>query len=392
MTLSRHFSDRAQRMKPLAIRDILKKGADPEIIPFIAGQPEPSLFPTQAIGYQSNHIFESQGPEVLQYGNSQGLEKLRHWIAGRDSHVDPNNVVIISGSQQALDISAKLFVMPGDKVIVASPTYAGALGTYSLYGADFIGVPCDDEGMLPEALEAAMQNDPRLIYCIPNFMNPTGVNMSLARREHLARMAQQYDVPIIEDDPYGELRFEGERLPNIQELAPEHTMYASTFSKILAPGLRLAWIVAPDWLMEKLITAKQTSDLQSATYTQHFVSELLEDDFIVHHIGRLRHYYKKQRDVMVTAMKESFPSEINYSIPTGGMFIWCELPEQLNATQLLEQAFDKKVAYMPGSAFFHDGSGHHTVRLSFTIVNETQIKEGISLLGGLFKEAIASSV
>ncbi|MEM7334987.1 MAG: PLP-dependent aminotransferase family protein [Chloroflexota bacterium] len=388
MSLTRHLSARAQRMHPLAIREILCQASHPDIIPFIAGQPEPSLFPTQVIGYQAKQIFQSNGPEVLQYGNSQGLITLRNWVASRSRNAAPENVVVISGSQQALDISAKLLVMPGDKIIVAAPTYAGALSTYAIYGAEFIAVPCDDEGMLPDELEKAFQQDPRLIYAIPNFMNPTGVNMSLARRRQLAQLAQSYDVPILEDDPYGELRFEGERLPNLYELAPEHVVYASTFSKILAPGLRLAWMIVPDWLIDRLITAKQTSDLQSATYTQHFVADLLEDDFMERHILKLRSYYRQQRDWMLTAVSNYFPSEVQYTRPTGGMFVWCELPNRVNATHLLKKAIENKVAYMPGSAFFHDDTGHHTVRLSFTIASEAQISEGISILGQLFEEAL----
>ena len=387
-SLVRHFSDRAQRMQPLAIRNILKQASQPDIIPFIAGQPEPSLFPAKAIGHQANQILETMGPEALQYGNSQGYEPLRHWIANRSKGVDTAQVLIVSGSQQALDLTAKLFVNPGDKVVVAAPTYAGALGTYAIYGCDYLAVPCDDEGMLPDALESAMRQHPRLIYAIPNYMNPTGVCMSLSRRQHLAQLAQKFDIPIIEDDPYGELRFEGERLPNLVELAPEHVIYASTFSKIVAPGLRLAWMIAPDWVMEKLITAKQTSDMQSATYTQRFMTELLEDDFIERHIRQLCAHYRNQRDLMVSAIEREFPSEVSFTRPSGGMFVWCELPENLDSGALLEKALDRKVAYMPGAAFYTNNKGHHTLRLSFTLANEAQINSGIAILGDIFKNEI----
>ena len=390
MGLERHFSDRAKRMEPLAIRDILKRGNRPGVIPFIAGQPVPALFPTKEIGYQANEIFNSFGPEALQYGASQGYEPLRQWVADRYGTHSPDNVLIISGSQQALDLSAKLFVMPDDKVIVAAPTYSGALSTYVQYGAQFVPIPCDNEGMLPGPLEAAMADDPRLVYCVPNFMNPTGVNMSLARRQQLATLAKQYDVPILEDDPYGELRFEGERLPNLVELAPEHVLYASTFSKIMAPGLRLAWVLAGDWVIEKLITAKQTSDMQSASYTQRFLVEVLEDDFIDRQIVKLRAYYRGQRDTMVAALRREFPAEVTFESPAGGMFVWCQLPDYLDATQLLEKALDQDVAYMPGAAFFHDGSGQNFMRLSFTLANEADTNRGIATLGNIIKEAIAS--
>ncbi|MFK7804160.1 MAG: PLP-dependent aminotransferase family protein [Anaerolineae bacterium] len=392
MSLQDNFSKRASRMQPLAIRDILKQGSRPGMIPFIAGQPVPELFPTQAIGYQANQVFETLGPESLQYGDSQGYAPLREWAAEYTKVGTPENVLIISGSQQALDLTAKLFVDEGDKVVIAAPTYSGALSTYSVYGAEYLSVACDAEGMLPDALEAAMKQKPSLLYCVPNFMNPTGVYMSLARRKNLVELAKKYGVPIIEDDPYGELRFEGERLPNLVELAPEHVMYASTFSKTIAPGLRLAWIVAPDWVIGKLITAKQTSDMQSASYSQRFLAEVLEDDFMDRQIIKLRSYYVKQRDMMMAALDREFPKEVNYARPSGGMFVWCELPEHISATALLEKAIEQNVAYMPGSAFYPDGAGHHTFRLSFTLANQAQMDEGIATLGRLIREALEASV
>lgn len=388
MSLERHFSDRAQRMQSLAIREVLRSAARPGVIPFIAGQPAPHLFPAKAIGYQASQVLESKSAEALQYGDTQGYAPLRQWVAGRYPRVNPEQVLTISGSQQALDLTAKLFVSPNDKVIVAAPTYAGALSTYQIYGADYLSVPCDAEGMLPGPLEAAMQQHPRLIYAIPNYMNPTGVCMSLERRQQLVTLAQQYDLLIVEDDPYGELRFEGERLPNLFELAPEHVLYAGSFSKILAPGLRMGWMIVPEWAKEKLMIAKQTADLQSPTYLQYMLAELLEDDFIDHQLGRLRDYYRKQRDMMMAAVDREFPPEASFTRPAGGMFVWCELPAHVNATELLNQALAQNVAYMPGSAFFCDGSGHNTLRLSYTLANEAQINQGIKILGELFKEAI----
>ena len=245
MPLDRHFSDIAQRMQPLAIREVLAHASRPGIIPFIAGQPVPALFPTQAIGYQAQQVFETIGPDSLQYGHTPGYAPLRSWVAERYPTAKVDNVIIISGSQQALDLTGKLFINPGDKMVIAAPTYAGAIATYRVYGAEYLAVPCDDEGMLPDQLEAALAQRPKLVYAIPNYMNPTGVHMSLARREQLVALAQAYDVLIVEDDPYGELRYEGDRLPNLFELAPDQVIYASSFSKIVAPGLRLAWMIAP---------------------------------------------------------------------------------------------------------------------------------------------------
>lgn len=386
MTLSRHFSDRAQRMKPLAIRDILRRGAGPNIIPFIAGQPVPHLFPASAIGYRANQVAETA--DSLQYASTEGYQPLREWLAYQTTGVPANNILIISGSQQALELAGKLFIMPGDKIAVAAPTYAGAIGTFQVYGADLIGVACDDEGMLPAALEAALQQSPKLLYCIPNFMNPTGVDMSLARRQQVVELAEKYGVIIIEDDPYGALRFEGESQPNLFELAPQQVIYASTFSKTVAPGLRLAWIIAPDWAWDKLVMAKQTADLQSASYTQQVIHALLEDGLLPPQIDRLCTYYRQQRDWMLAAMARHFPHEVRYAKPKGGMFIWCELPQHINTTTLLEEALAQNVAYMPGAPFYADGSGQNTLRLSFTLASETEIEEGIARLGNIFKGAL----
>lgn len=380
MNLERHFSDRAGRMTPLAIRDILRRGSDPDVIPFIAGQPVPGLFPLRALGQLANQL---QDVEALQYGSSEGKRPLRDRIAARIPAASGERTLIISGSQQALDLTAKLFIMPGDKVAVAEPTYAGAISTFQVYGAQLLGVACDGEGMIPAALAQALAQGAKLIYAIPNFMNPTGVDMSLARRQAVVELARAYDVVVLEDDPYGALRFDGEPKPNLLELAPERVIYASTFSKTLAPGLRLAWLVAPDWAWEKLVIGKQTADLQSPTYLQQLVYELLEDDFLDGQIRQLCGYYRQQRDWLLAAMDAHFPAGARYGRPAGGMFVWCELPPHLNATALLEEALAQKVAYMPGAAFYPNGGGDHTLRLSFTLATAAQMEEGAARLGGI---------
>ena len=381
MNLERHFSDRARRMSPLAIRDILRRGDQPDIIPFIAGQPVPGLFPLRPLGQLANQL---QDVEALQYGNSEGKRPLRDRIAERIPGASGERTLIISGSQQALDLTAKLFIMPGDKVAVAEPTYSGAISTFQVYGAQLLGVACDDEGMVLEALEQALAQGAKLIYAIPNFMNPTGVDMSLARRQAVVALARQYNVVVLEDDPYGALRFDGEPKPNLLELAPERVIYASTFSKTLAPGLRLAWLVAPDWAWEKLVIGKQTADLQSPTYLQQLVYDLLEDDFLERQISQLCAYYRQQRDWLLAAMDAHFPAGARYGRPAGGMFVWCELPPHLNATALLEEALAQKVAYMPGAAFYPNGGGDHTLRLSFTLATAAQMEVGAARLGRIF--------
>ena len=389
MGISHQFSERVQFLKLGAIRAIGKRATGPDFISFVAGQPAPAMFPTEAIKAQSTQVLEKYGPQALQYGPTEGFLPLREIIAEGMPAANAEDVLIISGSQQAIDLAGKLFLDPGDKLVLAAPTYSGALSTFNTYGVEYLGVTCDQEGMLPEALEAALRQSPQLIYCIPNFMNPTGVDMSLDRRRTVVELAQKYGVPILEDDPYGALRFEGEPLPSLFELAPKQVMYAGTYSKILVPGLRLAWIVAKPEIMQPLIVAKQTTDLQSATFTQRLVYELSQNDFMTEQIDRTRAYYHQQRNHMLEAVDYYFPQEVTYTPPAGGLFLWCELPEELDTTIILEEAIKEKVAYMPGTYFFPNGGGQNTLRLSYSVTPKVDIGVGIKKLSEVFSQTLA---
>ena len=392
MSLAKHFSNFADRIEPAAIRKIMAKATDPDIIAFTAGKPAPNLFPLAAIKAKSAVVIEKYGGDALQYASTQGFAPLREWVASRLPKVAAEDILIVAGSQQAIDMVSRVFVNPGDKVVIAAPTYTSALTTMRVYGPEFIEVECDEHGMLPDSLAAALHQRPKLLYCVPNFMNPTGVDMSLERRLAIARLAQEYDVPVLEDDPYGELRFEGTAKPNLYELAPEHVMYAGTFSKILVPGLRLGWLTGPPEAIFKLTYSKQAADLQASTFNQHLAFELTREGFIEAQVAHLREYYLQQRDWMMTAIGRHFPEEAKVNRPVGGMFVWAELPEQVNLTNLIDEAIRRKVVYVPGRPFFTSDRGHNAMRLSFSLNDEETIETGINRLGTLCKEAVAGSL
>ncbi len=392
MSFEHKFAHRTQRMRPVAIREISKATNSPGFITFTAGKPAPDMFPLGQIAEMSGHVIEKYGASALQYSASEGYQPLREQLASRsNAPVTDADVIIISGSQQAIDLMGKVFLDPGDKVVVSSPTYMGAISALNVYEPEFLPVACDQDGMLPDSLEKALQQNPKFIYCTANFSNPTGVDMSLERRQALVDLARQYEVPILEDDPYGQLRFEGNRLPTLFELAPEQVIYAGSFSKVLAPGLRIGWITAKSDALRHLTTAKQAGDLQTAIFIQLLVYELMLDGTIDAQIGRTRTFYKQQRQYMVDAIKQYFPPEINVNFPKGGMFLWAELPAGLDATELLlGPIMAERVAYIPGSTFHAEGGHHNTLRLSFSIATQDEIERGVQIMGRIFGEAIAA--
>ncbi len=389
MSITEKFSQRAGWIKSASIRLVNERIAGLNAISFTAGKPAPHLFPVELAYEQTGNMLEKYGGDAMQYSPTQGFLPLREWIAKRTPPAKAENIQMAAGSQQAIDLTGKLFVDPGDLVVVSDPTYTTAINTLSMYGAKYIGIPCDNAGMLTEKVEQALQQSPKLIYCTPNFMNPSGVSMSLERRQQLAALAQAYDTPILEDDPYGALRFEGEHLPNLYELAPQHVIYAGTFSKVIAPGFRLGWIAANQSVLKKLTQTKQSSDLQVSTYVQMLVCEMLETGFYDAQVAKARNYYHRQRDSMLTAMQRHFPPQVQYESPAGGMFFWASLPEGMDAGKVLEAAIDAKVAYVPGQSFYANGEGKNTMRLSFSVSTEEEIKEGIKRLGDVFRREIA---
>ncbi len=399
------YANRINFMGSSIIRELLKLTQKPDIISFAGGLPAPEVFPIEAIQKACDRVLQTSGKQALQYGTTEGYLPLRQLIAEWSSrygiHVEADNILISSGSQQALDLIGRLFINRGDYIVVESPTYLGALQAWNAYGAQYIPVPVDDEGMVVDALEEALKLGPKFIYVLPNFQNPSGVTMSLERRRQLVEVADKYGVPIVEDDPYGKLRYEGKHLPPVlvadNDLAKVNghhyqgnVIYMSTFSKILAPGIRLAWTIAPKEVIRKLVMAKQGADLHTATFNQYVAYELGKDGFLDEHARKIRATYRERRDAMIEAMAEFFPEEMRWTHPKGGMFLWGIAPDYVNTQNIFEKAVEKKVAYVPGTAFYTDGGGQHTMRLNFSYSTPETIREGIYRLGLVLKEAIAA--
>lgn len=390
------YAQRTQRMKGSAIRELLKLTELPDVISFAGGLPAPDVFPVEDFQEACNRVLKDSGKLALQYGATEGYTPLREMIARHTSRygfqVSPENILITSGSQQALDLIGKIFINRGDRVLVESPTYLGALQAWNAYGAEYVPVPMDDDGMISDELESALRYGPKFMYILPNFQNPTGVTMSLERRRRLVELADRYGVPIIEDDPYGQLRFEGEHLPTVKlvdsEIHNEHNgfytgnvIYLSTFSKTLAPGIRLAWVVAPKEVIHKLVLAKQGTDLHTSTFNQIVAYEVGRHGFIDRHVVSINKVYKERRDTMLDALEEFMPSGVTWTRPQGGLFLWVKLPEHVNTAEMLPKAVEKKVAYVPGAPFFPNGGGENTMRLNFSYCKPETIIEGISRLG-----------
>jgi 2-aminoadipate transaminase len=386
-----------------AIRELLKLTEKPDIISFAGGLPAPEVFPLEKFTEACNIVLSTTGAQALQYSTTEGYLPLREQIARHTSRygleVTADNILLTSGSQQALDLLGRIFINRGDHILVESPTYLGALQAWNAYGAEYVAVPMDKNGMQTEALEAALRTGPKFIYVLPNFQNPTGVTLSLERRRQLTELADRYGVPIIEDDPYGQLRYEGEHLPSVVVLDNQYrgnhcgcyygnVIYLSTFSKILAPGIRLAWVVAPPEVIRKLVQAKQAADLHTATFNQLVAYEVSRGGYLDQHIKLIRQVYKERRDVMLAAMDRCFPAEVDWTQPEGGLFLWGTMPEQLDAAEVLKCAVEQKVAFVPGSPFFPHPGGQNTMRINFSNAIPEKIQEGIRRLGNVLHEKI----
>jgi 2-aminoadipate transaminase len=397
------YAKRTQNMASSAIRELLKLTEQPDIISFAGGLPAPEVFPLQEFREACERVLVDKGEQALQYSTTEGYQPLRELIAERSARygiqVTPENILITSGSQQGLDLLGKIFINPGDRILVESPTYLGAIQAWRAYGAEFVTVPMDDEGMRTSELEEALRAGPKFIYVLPNFQNPSGVTLSLERRQHLIEIADRYGVPIVEDDPYGQLRYEGEHLPTVVVLDGEmrsncehcyrgNVIYLGTFSKILAPGLRLAWVIAPPEVIRKLVQAKQGADLHTATFNQMVAHEVGKHGFLDEHVKLIRQVYGERRDVMLQAMQREFPLQVHWTHPQGGLFLWGQLPDNMNAAQVLKDAIQQKVAFVPGEAFFPLGGGHNTMRINFSFASPEDIREGIRRLGGVLQHKI----
>jgi 2-aminoadipate transaminase len=390
-----------------AIRELLKLTEKPDIISFAGGLPAPDVFPVNEFQEACIRVLQDYGAQALQYGTTEGYLPLREQIARHTARygieVGPENILITSGSQQALDLIGKILINRGDRILVESPTYLGALQAWNAYGAEYVTVPMDKSGMNTDAMEEALRTGPKFIYVLPNFQNPTGVTLSLKRRHKLIELADRYGVPIIEDDPYGQLRFEGEHLPSVVLLDHRfrengngcyrgNVIYLSTFSKILAPGIRLAWVIAPEEVIRKLVQAKQGADLHTATFNQIVAHEVSRQGFLDQHIKVIRDTYKERRDVMLAAMDRFFPPEVDWTHPEGGLFLWGTLPKHLSAAEVLKVAIERKVAFVPGDPFHPNGGGHNTMRINFSFSKPEVIMEGIQRLGEVIYERLGSPV
>ena len=390
------FSQRAQKLTSSTIREILKVTVRPEIISFAGGLPSPEGFPVDVIKNAFSHVLETAGKSALQYGPTEGYDPLRQWVVDdlkrAGANVEVDEVLIVSGSQQALAMLGKLFVDPGSKVLIEAPSYLGAIQSFSLFEPEYETVPTDDQGLNPAGLTDERAAGARFIYVLPNFQNPTGLTLGLERRQELVKRCAELNLPIVEDDPYGELRYAGESQPSLLALgrnAGATVIRLGSFSKVLAPGLRLGYIVAPKTIISKLVQIKQATDLHTASVTQMAVYEALKNDFLTSHLPVVRDLYKKQCGYMLQAMDDHFPDAVTWTRPEGGMFIWVTLPEHIDATELLSHAIAKNVAFVPGAPFFAGSDAMvNTLRLSFVTVSEQKIREGIEILGDLIKDQI----
>jgi len=390
-----NLADRTSRMKASDIRELLKLTARPEIISLAGGLPAPELFPIDQYRRAFEWVLESNGAAALQYGPSEGYAPLRDLLAQRMTRMgipaDASNVLVTNGSQQGLDLVAKIFLNPDDAVCLENPSYMGAIQAFDSYQAAYAIVPMDDDGMRSQELDAILHRQRcKFIYALPNFQNPSGRTMSRERREILVDTAKRHGVPIVEDDPYGELRFEGEAPPSLRSLWPEGVIYLGTFSKILAPGFRLGWIVTPEELFDEVVFGKQPTDLHTSTATQMATYEVCrQDGFLEGHIETIRETYRHRRNVMLEAIEEHFPDVCRWTRPEGGLFVWAEVPHSIDTRDLLAEALEENVAFVPGQSFHPDRSGRNTMRLNFSNVPPDRIEEGIARLGRAIKRRLA---
>jgi len=396
------YAQRTQWMKGSAIRELLKFSERKDIISFAGGMPAPEVFPIDEFREACDKALREHGAECLQYGSTDGYLPLRELIARHATrygiNVTADNILPTSGSQQALDLIGRIFINPGDRILVESPTYLGALQAWIAYGAEFISVPIDQDGMVTDKLEDRLRAGVKFIYVLPNFQNPTGLTLSYERRLHLIELADKYGVPIIEDDPYGQLRYEGEHLPAVVVLDNQtrsqetcysgNVIYLSTFSKTLAPGIRLAWVSAPPEIIQKLILAKQGADLHTSTFNQITTFEVSKDGFLYDHVKLIRKVYRERRDVMLDSLEEHMPQGIKWTHPKGGLFLWVTLPTTLDSKVIFDDALNKSVAFVPGAAFFAEGGGYNTMRLNFSNAKPEMINEGIGRLSKVIKNHI----
>ena len=383
------FSERAQQLQSSFIREILKITQRPEIISFAGGLPSPATFPVEVMKTAYDKVLSDNGKVALQYGPTDGYGPLREWIANslstEGSRILPEQILMTSGSQQALDLLGKVLIDEGSRVLVETPSYLGALQAFSVYRPEFKSVDTDEHGLVPSSIDAVAKGA-RLLYSLPNFQNPTGRSLSVERRLELVETCARLGLPLIEDDPYGALSYKGAPMPKMVAMNPDGVIYMGSFSKVLTPGIRLGYVCAPLPLVRRLELAKQAADLHTAQLTQMVVHEVVKDGFLDQHIPTIRKLYGDQCQVMLDAMREHFPSGVTWTKPEGGMFIWVTLPKHIDAMKLLDQSLAARVAFVPGAPFYANEPETNTLRLSFVTVPPERIREGIAILGKLISD------
>lgn len=380
------FADRITDVPRSFIREILKVALDKSVISFAGGLPNRELFPVNELIESTHRVFEIYGSDIFQYSNSEGYNKLREYIAANYKKegltISPENILITNGAQQGLDLVGKALVNEGDGLIIEEPGYLGAIQAFTLYRPRFVPVTLHDDGMaLDEIKKAVTQNNIKLMYAVPNFQNPSGITYSLKNREGIADIISNRNILVIEDDPYKELRFSGTPVPSFKKLLPDKTILLGSFSKTVVPGFRIGWIAAPDSIFEKLLIAKQASDLHSCQFTQYIVYQYLTGNDIDDHIRKVRDAYGIQCRSMLEGIKDYFPHDVSTTTPEGGMFLWATLPDGMSAIKLFELAVKEKVIFVPGDPFYINKRNVNTLRLNFSCVDAETIKVGIKRLG-----------
>jgi 2-aminoadipate transaminase len=390
------FASRMERMKASEIRELLKLTARPEIISFAGGLPAPELFPVKEIAQVSHDLVEKEGQKLLQYATTEGRPTLREKIAKRMTEkygtpVDMNDILITTGSQQCLDFAGKLFLDPGDVVLCESPSYLGALNAFNAYQPVFKEVPTDGEGIIPEELDKILATTPKckFIYVIPDFQNPTGICWSLERRKKFIEVINKYDLPVFEDNPYGELRYRGESFPTLKSMDTKGLVsFLGTFSKIFCPGLRLGWIAGPHTIVEKFVMIKQSADLHTSNFDQGVADAYMDTYDLDAHVKEIVELYGHRRDLILKTMEEEFPEGVEFTRPDGGLFLWVTVPEGVSARKVFDKCIEQKVAAVIGDAFYPNDKTDRSLRVNYSCMPDDKIVEGVKRMARAIKECM----
>lgn len=390
------MAERMENMSGSAVREILKLTQQPNMISFAGGLPSPDSFPVAKLQEITNEVYSKSGAQMLQYGITEGYKPLNEFIAqwlksSKNITATPEDIQITSGSQQGIDLVSRVFLNAGDQVVVESPSYLSAFQVFNSYQVKYLPIPSDDQGMQVDELEKVLaENKPKLVYTVATFQNPTGITMSLERRKKLLQLADKHKLIIIEDNPYGELRYEGEHVPTLKSLDTQgRVVYLGSFSKVVAPGLRTGYAVAHPEIRTKITIAKQAADVHSSNLSQQIIYEYCNRGYLDPHIQEICRAYGVKRDTMFKALDEHFPKAVKWTRPEGGLFIWVELPQGCDTTELLQKAVEHRVAFVPGTPFFVNNTGQNTLRLNFSNASFEQIEYGIAKIGEVIKEYLA---